>query len=152
MTDLLVPWKKTKQHVSGLAYNLFFLDESNLCTSEPIMNNVGSTQSPGMSTKKQRDEENDLICYLAPILTFWCCYQRYARGGNYGHHSASEQGVFINVWNEGEGEKRAADEEVEKGENNDFLGTCRSELSSCRLGVLLFRAGITLDSDGNYNC
>lgn len=39
-----------------------------------------------------------------------------------------------------------------KGGYNDFLGTCRSELSSCRHGVLLFHAGITLDSDGNYNC
>lgn len=39
-----------------------------------------------------------------------------------------------------------------KERNNDFLRTCRSEMSSCRHGVLLFHTDIILDSDGNYNC
>lgn len=51
-----------------------------------------------------------------------------------------------------ERKEEEGDEKVEKGRDNDFLGTCRSELSSCRHSVLLFHAGIILDSDGNYNC
>lgn len=50
----------------------------------------------------------------------------------------------------GERKEEEGDEKVEKGRDNDFLGTCRSELSSCRHSVLLFHAGIILDSDGNY--
>lgn len=50
-----------------------------------------------------------------------------------------------------EGAKRAGDEEVEKGRTNDFLGTCRSDLSSVSARCLP-EAGIILDSDVNYNC
>lgn len=39
--------------------------------------------------KKQGEEGNDLICHLAQILAFQCCYQQYARGRNYGQNSAS---------------------------------------------------------------
>lgn len=81
---------KTTLHQS---YNLF-LDESDLCTSA-CMNNVGQrcgtqVHNPlAQAQKNKKEEGHDLIWYLAPILTYWCCYQQYARSGNNKHNSAS---------------------------------------------------------------